>query len=829
MADRTLEVVLKLTTGQFKTATQTAQQAVTGLGDAMARAIQRGAHPLSVRLAAATAAANAHRAALQAGKSALEAETAAAQAATRAVDGLAKSKQAATSASKALMANLADMYNAWMGIEKAARIVIAGVNAFIDAGERAAQRERTARMFETLSGGAAAAKENLNAMREATQYTLSETQAMTQAVTLLGLGLARTPQELAQVTAQVTAMAKQFGGLSAESAIQAFTLTISNQSFQRLDAFGLEIADVQRRIEEFTQAGMDAEEAFRMAFLDALNDKFVELGGNVEDNKTVFEQYRAAVEDLKTSFESGLLPVATDVVKVLADLARWLSGDLQERYSALGGDILAGAANPQAFAAQIEQQFKDATSLGGALFAKGDVSGQLKALEQNIIATASSQEELNAGMAVYTELLDAWLSKMPAHVRFQVEQNEFIRDATEATRAYNTVQTERIERDAAIERQDMADKAQAERAALLEREAAIRDVGRQIVAAEREIDTNRDAILEEFATETADIERQRGREAILTALRAGWALEDADRQTAQRRAEIQQQYEQARAQAAAQFAQTQAQAAQQYARQQQDIERDYQQRLADIRRQYEEDEFEATLSRDAAALFRARRRRDDETAQAAQERAEQEGRAEQQYQDALQQAQQTYAQALAQAEQARAVSLAQLEQSLRDELEARRRADERARIEQQMQLQWQAADRQMYLQRRLLQVNAAYQAELTMARQHYEALRALQAAAMRAPYIPGGAGGNSGVTPELFATGGYTAGGLAFLHAGEFVLNPQTTRQLEGINGGRLTQQNVVNRGVTVNANFTGVASGDRAWIEQRLGDFSRDLAGMLS
>lgn len=67
MADRTLEVVLKLTTGQFQAGAQGARQAVAGLSQAMAQAIQRGADPLGARLTAAASATNAYRAAMRAG------------------------------------------------------------------------------------------------------------------------------------------------------------------------------------------------------------------------------------------------------------------------------------------------------------------------------------------------------------------------------------------------------------------------------------------------------------------------------------------------------------------------------------------------------------------------------------------------------------------------------------------------------------------------------------------------------------------------------------------------------------------------------------------
>ena len=80
------------------------------------------------------------------------------------------------------------------------------------------------------------------------------------------------------------------------------------------------------------------------------------------------------------------------------------------------------------------------------------------------------------------------------------------------------------------------------------------------------------------------------------------------------------------------------------------------------------------------------------------------------------------------------------------------------------------------------------------------------------------------------ASGGYAGTGLYTLgeRGREFVLNAETTRRLEGQLGGSLTQQNVVNRGLTVNATFAGMGGNDRAWFEARLQDFGRDLARML-
>lgn len=359
--------------------------------------------------------------------------------------------------------------------------------------------------------------------------------------------------------------------------------------------------------------------------------------------------------------------------------------------------------------------------------------------------------------------------------------------------------------------------------------AQVAAASQQVTDIEGQSAAQRKGILRDFAADSAAIERQRGRETQLEALRAGWELADAEKRIAQQRRQIAETYQTARAKAEEQFAQAQAQAAQQHARRQEDIERQYRKRLADIQKQYATDEFEATLNRDASALFRAQRRRDEEIASAGQERAEQQGQAGQQYQDALAQAQAARQQSLAQAQAARQESLVQLEQSIQQELEAQRRADERARQEQALQDRWMIEDRKRALIAQLAQAQAGYTAELQLAREHQRQLRLLD------PSYKGGSGkGSAGSTKgsgkiPSKASGGYTDGGLALLHPGEFVLNPQTTRRLEGAVGGGLTQNNVTQGGVNITANFTGMGQQDQSWFRVEMENFKRQVTEAIS
>lgn len=343
----------------------------------------------------------------------------------------------------------------------------------------------------------------------------------------------------------------------------------------------------------------------------------------------------------------------------------------------------------------------------------------------------------------------------------------------------------------------------AERAAATTRARDLMKAAQNVVDIEKQMAAERRAIQESYNQDSLQAEREAARNRQLEALQASWAAVDAERQAAQERLQIQQQYQQAVAQAQAAFAQAQAQAAQSYARTMEDIERNYQQQIANIQRQYEEDEFEATLNRDASALYRARRQRDQNIEQAQQNRTEQQRQAEQNYQDALNAAQQAYQESLAQAEQAQAASLAQLEQSIQDELAAQALADERERQEQALQESWLLADRQQYLQQQYTQVVAAYSAELQAAQNYYSNLAQMQES-YQATYT------SIGGTIQAYANGGYTVGGMALLHPGEFVLNPRTTRVMENALGVRLTQQNVQNSVSLGGVNVNGMGLGAR-------------------
>lgn len=179
----------------------------------------------------------------------------------------------------------------------AAAIGVARLGAELgDLGERVVRSEK---YFDAFSGSAAAATENLAAMRRATDGALSTQEMMTSAASLMSMGLARNAGELENVSR----MAVILGGntRTASEAISEFSLLLANQSIPRLDTFGISGAKVRARIEELmsANAGLSREQAFMNAVMEEGSVKMAALEAAGVQAGTSQDRLRAKTADLK--------------------------------------------------------------------------------------------------------------------------------------------------------------------------------------------------------------------------------------------------------------------------------------------------------------------------------------------------------------------------------------------------------------------------------------------------------------------------------------------------------------------------------------------------
>jgi hypothetical protein len=200
----------------------------------------------------------------------------------------------------------------------------------IDAIQAADQARVTETAFLNLSGGAAEATKNLEAMGRATRDLANEQEQQQIANLLLGLGIAKTSDDLEKVTTGARRLGAAFKGMGAEEAAEQFSLLITNQSFLRLDQFGLSADKVRQRVEALKNEGIEAEEAFRLAVFEEMENTLSRLGPEVETTTDAFNRLRAHTDDLKVEFgnllvaggDAGLLGLLDRLVVNLTDGAK---------------------------------------------------------------------------------------------------------------------------------------------------------------------------------------------------------------------------------------------------------------------------------------------------------------------------------------------------------------------------------------------------------------------------------------------------------------------------------------------------------------------------
>src|SRR3990167_9601565 len=97
------------------------------------------------------------------------------------------------------------------------------------------------------------AEDTMKRLQEATLGIASDFDIRSGANILMQMGLAKSPEELEQIIGLITRIKKPTDDLG--TAIQDFSLLLSNQSILRLDNFGLSSARVRERIHELLASG----------------------------------------------------------------------------------------------------------------------------------------------------------------------------------------------------------------------------------------------------------------------------------------------------------------------------------------------------------------------------------------------------------------------------------------------------------------------------------------------------------------------------------------------------------------------------------------------
>lgn len=210
----------------------------------------------------------------------------------------------ATDDAKTKTSGLAKAWDDWLGKLSVGGIAVAGVALY----NFGLQANATEAVFTNLIGGSDKAKVAMDGMRTATQGMIDDMTLQQNASRLLQMNIASTGTELARFTEIATTLGRSMG-VDAPQAMENFALLMANQSYLRLDTYGISATNVRMRVKELKEEieGIDTSEAFKMAVLEEGAKAMDRLGSAAEAAVNPLVKARTAVENLKQDIGQGLV------------------------------------------------------------------------------------------------------------------------------------------------------------------------------------------------------------------------------------------------------------------------------------------------------------------------------------------------------------------------------------------------------------------------------------------------------------------------------------------------------------------------------------------
>lgn len=396
------------------------------------------------------------------------------EAATQAGEGLERAEGSSSLLTNAMVGLNQGLELAGKGFEAVQAVASAAYEQLLRGAELSQQQQQ----FESLAASIGTTADALEVdLARATQGLQTHSEMLAGATQLMNLGLAKSRDE-------VIALSEVSGQLGWD--IQVLGLTLANQSTARLDSLGLSIESVTSKVDEFTAAGMGADEAFKWAIIEAGREK-IEILGNTADTtagkiKILTNAFEDAQDAAALAFAEGL----ADELGLAAENAGSLGDNLEYSARGLGGLAAVLAAVPvkslaalgmKEELAQLDEQIQAMGGAGGfgdQAYLNDRILHFMNSVEVYTVALAEARAELerldDANRRTEARYLDMAAIKIPVVATpEEIAAAEWLARATEWVADAN----ERAAREAYAATQAMAERAAAdeEAAAAAERQA----------------------------------------------------------------------------------------------------------------------------------------------------------------------------------------------------------------------------------------------------------------------------------------------------------------------------------------------------------------------
>ena len=274
-----------------------------------------------------------------------------------------------------------------------------------------AELEYTREKFDRLAQSIGTTSDALlRDLQTATRGTVSDMEAMALAADMLSLGLAKNAD-------QAVRLAKVQSGLSMD--MNQLVLTLANQTTMRFDQLGVSVDGFDAKVKELKATGMDANEAFKEAFLQQAEAQLEKVGNAADENIGAFKRLEAQLKNNRDAAKMLSSEALSPMMRYLADSTervnqnqaalKRMNEELYKEYSA--HKVLTPEMRALIAAAERGQAAADAYTA-----ALADQGGQA-------VLTA---DELKALSEANKLTIDGMISASDAAVDFQEKQSDIL-------------------------------------------------------------------------------------------------------------------------------------------------------------------------------------------------------------------------------------------------------------------------------------------------------------------------------------------------------------------------------------------------------------------
>ncbi len=178
--------------------------------------------------------------------------------------------------------------------------------------------------FETLSASMGSSESVMNGLRGATSGMVDDMTLMSNANSLMTMGIASTSEELNKNFQIVTALKKPTD--SAAEAMENWAALMANQSLPRLDSFGISSGAVKVRINELMAEtkGLTREQAFNTAVLEEAETAMGNVADTTQGQLANIERLEASWTNLTNAGKVAIANFLTPSVEALSNQANQL-------------------------------------------------------------------------------------------------------------------------------------------------------------------------------------------------------------------------------------------------------------------------------------------------------------------------------------------------------------------------------------------------------------------------------------------------------------------------------------------------------------------------